>query len=603
MSANNLAELILSRVLAVPDKTVLGFKKNGAYRTWSWREFLSQVARLQNFLRSKNIQKGDRIALLSENRPEWAVVDLAAFACGASVVPLYPQSSGSDIRYILEHSGAAGLFVSSEALMERSKKACEGLAKLKFFITFDPCRGETALEDALRPLKAQRDLASFLRDVRNAARPEDEASVIYTSGTTGRPKGVVLTHQNFLANVASCAASIALDHTDRTLSFLPLSHVFERTGGYYFPLSQGAEIFYAESMLTVPENLKEVRPTVVCSVPRLYEKMYARIQEKLLQSSGFTRTLFFAAIGLGREKYILESRKRKVPVLLRIVCRLANQIVFKKIQAQFGGRLRFFISGGAPLSKEIAEFFYMAGILILEGYGLTETAPVLTVNRIDRFKFGTVGLVAEGVEVRIAPDGEIQARGKNIMRGYLNDEAATRAAIQDGWFQTGDIGSFDSEGFLKITDRKKDIIVNAGGKNISPQNIENTVISDKFIAQIVVFGDKKPYLTALVVPSFEELKRYAEYKKIPFSSQDELIKIPEVRALIARRISEHLKDFAHYEQIQYILLLPAEFSLENGELTPTLKVRRRVIMEKYRDLIEKLYLEDPDRTAVPHDAS
>jgi len=607
-SANNLGDLILSRALSDPHKTALGFKQNGRYQTWSWTTLALQVRRLAEFLRSQGVRKGDRIALLSENRPEWVAVDLAAFCLGASTVPLYPQSSESDIRYILEHSSARVLFVSSAALRERSTKAAEGLVTVRLFVTFDSPSDEEeegeefSFREILKPVQGEEDLEGFLRDLRQAAGPEDEASVIYTSGTTGPPKGVVLTHRNFLANVASCAASISVDDTDRTLSFLPLSHVFERTGGYYFPLSRGAEIFYAESIATVPENLKEVRPTVVCSVPRLYEKMYARIQEKLLRSSRSSRTIFFAALGFKREQYLLEARKRAVPLPLRLMCRFADRFIFQKVRAQFGGRLRFFISGGAPLSKEIGEFFYTAGILILEGYGLTETAPVLTVNRRERFKFGTVGQVVDGVEVVIAPDGEILARGENIMKGYLNDEGATRAAFRDGWFATGDIGTFDSEGFLKITDRKKDIIVTAGGKNISPQNLENAIIADKFIAQIVVLGDKRPYLTALVVPSFEELRQYALYKKIPFETQDDLLKLPEIQEFIARRIGERLRDFSRYEQIQYILLLPREFTQERGELTPTLKIRRRVIMEKYRDSTEKLYRESSERIPVPSPA-
>jgi long-chain acyl-CoA synthetase len=560
-----------------------------------------RVQRLSVFLKSKGIRKGSRLGLLSENRPEWVLVDLAAYAVGASVVPLYPQTSEQDIRYILEHSECQGFFISTDLLYQKVKGILPGLSALKFSLTFDPCPGSASLNEVLAKAASENDWKNFIQDLAGAASPEDEASVIYTSGTTGPPKGVVLTHRNFLANVASCAKEIPVGARDRTLSFLPLSHVFERTAGYYFPLSQGAEMFYAESMSSVPENLKEVRPTIACSVPRLYEKIYAKIQEKLLNSSGITRTLFFAGLGLAREKYLLQCRKRKIPFLLRWACRLSNLLIFRKIRSQFGGRLRFFISGGAPLSKEIAEFFYMTGIMILEGYGLTETAPVLTCNRLDRFKFGTVGLPVDGVQVRIAQDGEILAKGENIMKGYLKDPEATRSVLQDGWFATGDIGTFDSEGFLKITDRKKDIIVSAGGKNIAPQNIENTVIADKFIAQIVVIGDKRPYLTALIVPGFEELRNYASYKKLPLSSNEELLKSEEIRALLARRIAERIKDFAHYEQIQYSLLLPQEFTLEKGEVTPTLKIRRRVIMEKYKSLIERLYTENPDRIPVRYD--
>jgi len=598
MSENNLAELLLRWAESAPNRLALTIQRNGGTSQWTWAQLADAIHRLSFYLKAAGVQKGSRIALLSENRPEWVMVDLAAFSVGASIVPLYPQSSAQDVEYIVSHSESSLLFLSTPVQCEKINSARSRLKLIREVISFDDCGSLPQLKNILSEIKIGEKLEPFLHRLGEAAAPQDEASLIYTSGTTGKPKGVILTHRNILSNVKACSAVIPLDQKDHLLSFLPLSHVFERTVGYYFPLSQGCQVTYAESMATVPDDLIRVRPTVMCSAPRLYEKMYASIQDKLLVASPFKRFLFFSAIDVGRKKYVLERQGKKIPAPLRLLHSFFKLLIYQKIQKQFGGRLRFFISGGAPLAKDIAEFFYMANILIIEGYGLTETAPVLCANAIERFKFGTVGHPLPGVEIKIAEDGEILARGECIMKGYFNDPKATEEALQDGWFHTGDIGSFDGEGFLRITDRKKDIIVTAGGKNVSPQKIEKEIISDRFISQIVVIGDRMPYLTAMVVPSIDELKRYADYKKLAYSSKEDLFSLEEIRSLFARRLSAKIKDLSKFEQIQYIFLLQKEFTLEQGELTPTLKIRRGVIMKKYQNLVNQLYRDDSSRIPI-----
>jgi len=600
-TANNLAELLLSRASYQPAKPALAYKKDGTYQTITWETLAEKVQHLSSFLISHGVQRGSRIALLSENRPEWVIVDLACFTLGASVVPLYPQANEKDIEYILHHSQVCGLFFSNEAQKKKIENVVSALPNLRFCVGFDiglDSENKVHLDALLKSLHVQESLKDFLIKLPLAASPEDEASVIYTSGTTGPPKGVMLSHRNLILNAAQCGSAIPMGEEDHTLSFLPLSHVFERTCGYYFPLSRGAQVYYAESMQTVPDDIKSVRPTIACSVPRFFEKIYASVQDKMLKASPFTRGLFLSAIEVARKKYLLEKRGKKPPVLILLLARLSHLLVFSKIRRLFGGRLQFFISGGAPLPKEIGEFFYFMGIMILEGYGLTETAPVLAANRLDAFKFGTVGRIVGGVEIKIAEDGEILAKGDNVMKGYFKNPEASQAVLKDNWFYTGDVGSFDAEGYLRITDRKKDIIVTAGGKNISPQNIENQIISDKFITQIIVFGDKKPYLTAIVVPSLDELEDYARFKGIAYEKKDDLLNDKEIRSLITRRISEKIKDYSKHEQIQYIVLRGEEFTLDKGELTPTLKIRRRFITKKYQELVAELYKENGKRVAI-----
>jgi long-chain acyl-CoA synthetase len=417
---------------------------------------------------------------------------------------------------------------------------------------------------------------------------DDLATLIYTSGTTGPPKGVMLTHGNITNNVLASLKALLLKPSDTALSFLPLSHIFERMAGLYCMVYAGGTIAYAESVDTVPENMVEVRPTVVMSVPRLYEKMYARILDAATQGGVIKKNLFFWArrVGLARSRRLLAGKP--VGPWLGFQYSIARALVFRKLKQRTGGRLRFFVSGGAPLAKDIAEFFYAAGLPILEGYGLTETSPVLTVNRLESIRPGTVGKPVLGVEIKIAGDGEILARGPSIMKGYYNKPEATEATMVDGWFHTGDIGHLDREGCLLITDRKKDLIVTAGGKNVAPQPIENLLKTDKFISEVVVIGDRRPCLVALIVPNFENLKSYAKHKGLGDIDPAKLVQLPAIINLIQRRIARHQEGAAPFETIKKIHVLGRELEI-GEELTPTLKVKRKEVSKRFHDEIEALY--------------
>jgi len=420
---------------------------------------------------------------------------------------------------------------------------------------------------------------------------DDLATLIYTSGTTGEPKGVMLTHNNLASNVVAAEKAIpVLGPDDVALSFLPLSHSFERTAGYNFMLHSGATIAYAESVDKVPENMLEIRPTVMCSVPRLYEKMYARVNERVAAGPPLRQKIFRWAVGVGAEMFSHVVAHTTPGPLLKLQFAIADRLAFAKIKERTGGRLKLFVSGGAPLAREIAEFFGAAGLLVCEGYGLTETSPVITCNRPDNLRPGTVGLPLDGVEVKIAEDGEILSRGPHIMKGYFNKPEATAEAIDpEGWFHTGDVGHLDPDGFLVITDRKKDIIVTSGGKNIAPQPIENRLKTNAFFTEVVMIGDKRNYPTALVVPNFEALETWAAKTGLQAASREELVARPEVEQHVLGLMAELLSDIAQYEKIKKVTVLPTEFTQESGELTPTLKVKRRVIADRYRDQIERMY--------------
>lgn len=591
-SHQNIASMFFWQAKQYENQAALSVKQNGVYSPISWNEFLAHVAKIANGLRKIGIQKGDRVALLSENRPEWAYVDLAVLGIGAITVPIYATSSTREIEYVLEHSSSKVLFVST--LDQLNKLDHELVKKLTCkVIQFDGAPGDFSLtlkefENQSEAREAVYQFEKGLSDVKL----NDPATIIYTSGTTGPPKGVVLSHLNFLTNAEDASEAVPLDHSDVTLSFLPLSHVFERLAGFYYPMMQGCTISYAENMNTVPENLLEVRPTMACAVPRLYEKIYAKVKEKIEKSSPVMKKIISWALRVGKEHMQYRLRKESPPFAFRAKYKIADILVFSKLRKQLGGRLRFFISGGAPLAKELGEFFYAAGVTILEGYGLTETSPVITVNRLDHIKFGTVGLPFRHAEIKIAADGEILTRGPSVMVGYYQDEKATQEVIQSGWFHTGDIGLIDSEGFLVITDRKKDIIVTSGGKNVAPQNIENLCKQSLAIQQMVVLGDRHHYLVALVVPNFEYVSNKLGLGGL---SREKFISHDAVCALIRSEIDYQTKDLANYEKIKYFKLLPEELSLAKGEITPTLKVKRKVIMERYADLIRRMYDEGEKR--------
>jgi long-chain acyl-CoA synthetase len=480
--------------------------------------------------------------------------------------------------------------------MEKVLPILPGLPDLKTLVVLDapasglPARGVPWTELLRAGETAHQTDPRRFEAARAQVATGDLASILYTSGTTGDPKGVMLTHGNFASNVDATLRIIPFSDTDVTLSFLPLTHVFERMVEFAY-LSAGATIAYAESIDAVPQNLLEIHPTVMASVPRLFEKVHARILDNVAASSPVRRLIFGLALKVGRAKTRAMLAGRSAPLLAARLHPLTDHLVFSKVRDRLGGRLRFLISGGAPLSPEIAEFFFAAGIRILEGYGLTETSPVIAVNTLERTRIGTVGPVVPGVEVKIAEDGEILVRGPNVMKGYYRNEEATREAIKDGWFHTGDIGLIDADGFLKITDRKKEILKTSGGKMVAPQPIENLLKSDRFISQAVLVGDRRRFISALIVPDRAWIESYAKLKQISYATVDDLIKNPRVVDLVRRRIEAKMTGLPSYETVKKFCLLPKELTQETGELTPTLKFKRRVIEQRYAELIESMYRE------------
>ncbi len=574
------------------------------WRSLTHAELLQRVTRAALALKRLGIRRGDRVAILSENRPGWLVADFAALCLGAADVPIYPNLPPKQIAYLLKDSGASAIFVSSVAQLAKILEVRAELPALKHVVAMDPdatAPGVISLA-GLYAMGAEAEAAgegAGFREEALRAAPDDVATIIYTSGTTGDPKGVMLTHDNIWSNVASALQVLRIGDADDALSFLPLSHIFERMAGHYAMFSVGTTIHYAESIDTVPQNLVEVAPTVVTSVPRLYEKMYARVLETALAGGPVRKRIFFWAKAVAERWADHRLAGEEPPRLVAWQYRLAQQLVFSKLKARTGGRIRFFVSGGAPLAPDIAKFFYAAGLPILEGYGLTETSPVICVNLFERPRLGTVGPPIPGVEVRIAPDGEILTRGRHVMKGYWSKPEATREAIDgDGWFHTGDIGSLDPDGCLRITDRKKDLIVTAGGKNVAPQPIEGMVKQNKHVANAVMLGDKRKYCIMLVVPNYEHLERWARYKNLAWADHRGLIGRPEVKAKMEREVLRMLHDLASYETPKKILLLEHDFSIENGDLTPTLKVRRRIVEQKYKRQIDALYAADEAAPAL-----
>jgi long-chain acyl-CoA synthetase len=588
---------IFYQAVALDKPAHLRFKRSEAWHDISSAELRRAVEELSMGLRAIGVDRGDKVGILSENRPEWAFADLATLTAAAVDVPIYATLTPQQVLYILNDSETKVLFVSTPVQARKVQEIRAQATHLQHVIRMEEMPADAAAGtlsiDEVRE-KGRPALAADPQAVRTRAgevRETDLATLIYTSGTTGDPKGVMLTHRNLVSNtVGSSEVFAAMGKDDVALSFLPLCHVFERMSGHYLMLLQGCSIAYAESVEKVPANMVEVRPTVMCSVPRLYEKMYARVHEKVASDPPARQKIFRWAVGVGREMFRHQIDRTTPGLLLRAKFAVADKLVFSKIKERTGGRLRLFVSGGAPLAREIAEFFGAAGLLILEGYGLTETSPVITVNRPEAIKPGSVGLPIKDVEVKIAPDGEILTRGPHVMKGYFKKPDATAEAIDpDGWFHTGDIGVIDERGFLTITDRKKDIIVTSGGKNIAPQPIERLLKSSPLVAEVVMIGDRRNFPIALVIPAFEALEKWAREKAFPFASREELIARPEVVALYEQVVKETTGHLAQFERIKKIALLPREFSIETGELTPKLSVKRRVVEQKYKDVIDRLY--------------
>jgi long-chain acyl-CoA synthetase len=566
-------------------------KREGRYVPISTDEFEARVRTLSAGLRELGLRPGDKVVIFSENRPEWVMTDFAVLCAGGVTVPIYTSLMPEQVKYIINDSDAKMVVCSNRELWLKVEAVRRDLPQVRDFIMIDEeaPSGVMTLGEVMGRGKtaAAADPARF-DTIAAAIKPDDLASIIYTSGTTGTPKGVMLTHGNFVSNSKALDAVTDFVHTDTILSFLPLSHVLERMTTFSF-LYKGASIAYAESIDTVAENLTEVRPTIMISVPRLFDKIYARVMDNVLTQSAVKRQIFFWALRVGRKYGAKKIRKEPIPAGLAARRNLAAKLVFSKIVEKTGGRVKFFVSGGAPLSKDVAEFFYALGITILEGYGLTETSPVLTCNTFDKLRFGTVGVPVPGVDIKFAPDGEILARGPNIMKGYYKKEAETREVMVDGWFHTGDIGYLDPDGFLVITDRKKDLIITAGGKNVAPQPIENLIKANPYILNAVVVGGARKFISALVVPDFEKLEAYARTNGIPFRDRTELCAKDEIRDFMLAEANRATPDLASYERVKKVALLDHDFELEAGEMTPTLKVKRSFVEAKYKPVIDLLY--------------
>ena len=584
-------------------RETLQYKRGAAWVSLQARELFRQVVWMARGLERLGIGPGDRVALLSENRPEWAIADFAILGRGAVTVPLYPTLPAASCEYILQDSGARAIVVSNTVQLEKIRSAWDRLPQLRFavamegvpvnvapFRPFSDDAGEKRLL-AWRDLVGDAELASAERarfeGVARTVRPEDLASIIYTSGTTGTPKGVMLTHANIVSNVLAVSADL-LQPDDLALSFLPLSHIYERMVDYTY-LYNGVPIAYAESIEAVPQTLLEVRPTVVCAVPRFFEKMHTRVMDSLRQAPAPRRWLFWWAVGVGREMLRCRVHEQRLPTGLALRHALAERLVFRRLRARLGGRIRFFLSGGAPLAPELSEFFNAAGVEVCEGYGLTETSPVIATNLPSRNRPGTVGRCVPGVEVRIAGDGEILVQGPNVMKGYYNQPEETTQVLQDGWFHTGDIGELTSEGDLRITDRKKDLLKTAGGKYVAPQPIENRLRASPYLLNAVLVGDRRPYVVALLVPDFDRLAELARQRGLPGGSPTEMAHNEQVCVLLQQQVDAVNAELAPFEQIKRFALLERDFSIECGELTPTMKVRRRVVEQQYRAAVESLY--------------
>ncbi|HTL98119.1 MAG TPA: long-chain fatty acid--CoA ligase [Holophagaceae bacterium] len=593
--------------LEKPD--ALAFKKDGAYVGISHADVRRSVENLALAMEARGLKAGDRVAILSENRPEWAMADYACAIVGAPLVTIYATLIAPQAAYILKDSGAKWVLCSTRDQLQKVLDQWKDLPDLELAVLMD---GE-APGDAKRPLltwkrlqaegEARTPERAKVRAWAEGRKSGDPLTLIYTSGTTGEPKGAVLTHGNLVSNaLTSLEVLPSLGPRDRALSFLPLTHIFERMAGHYALFHAGISIYYAESVNSVGDDMLLAQPTVLCSVPRIYEKIYARIEESVDSGPRLKRAIFHWAVGVGRQvaPFLYENREAKG--FLAFKARWADKLVFSKIRGRTGGRLRFAVSGGAPLSPAIMEFFWSIGLPILEGYGLTETSPVITVNRLGKVKPGSVGVPLyetwDGQPfVKIAEDGEIICRGPNIMQGYWNSPKATGEAIDaEGYFHTGDIGSFDEQGRLSITDRKKELLVTSGGKKVAPQPIENALKDDKYIAQAVLIGDQRNFISALIVPNFPALERWAGYKKLAWKTHGDLIGLPLVYAKLMSRVEKVNETLSSYERIKKIALLDQELTLETDTLTPSLKVKRRVVNVKYGGLIDALYEEHAGAT-------
>ena len=595
MAHQSMAALFLAQANAHEDRILYRFSRKGEWHGYSWTDVATLVEEIALGLVSLGVAKGDRVALLSANRVEWCLIDWANICIGALTVPLYSSSTPAQIHYIVGHAEASVLFVDSASAWGKLDPADPQMSLLGTTILIDTDdtdggKGDTLSLGALREMGQRygHDHPGVFDELCASLTPEDDLTIIYTSGTTGEPKGVLTTHGHYMFAVEAALAAIPCAVEDVALQFLPLAHSFGRLE-HFAVVAKGYTCAFARSIDTLPADLQIIKPTLLFSVPRIYENAHRRIQGRVRAASPVRRALFRWAVSVGA---VFNDRKRRgvgLGLYPRLAHPVASRLVLAKVREGLGGRLRVAVSGGAPLSPTLAEFFHSVGIAILEGYGLTETSTVTHVNRLDRYRVGTVGLPLDGVECRIAEDGEILIRGRNVLKGYYRDPDSTREAVApDGWFHTGDVGEIDHEGFLRITDRKKDLIVTSGGKNIAPQMIENLLRQEPVISQAMVWGDKTSHLVALVTLNYDEIRSWAQQEGFELAGKEAAASDQRVVSYVRQRVREVNKQLAAFEAIRNFRVLPTDFSTGTGELTPSLKLKRRIVMERHKDILQEM---------------
>jgi long-chain acyl-CoA synthetase len=596
-----LVQMLLRSVRTHNKPDALNYKRGGVWRSISSDEILNRARNIALGLYSLGLRHGERVAILSENCPEWTLSDAGCLFGGFIDVPIYSTLTPQQVCYILNDSGARVLMTSSKArylAMREELAACPGLERVIFFSESDvtPEDGLTLAQLEQRGAEIGISEPGLSEKLAFAVKPDDLATLIYTSGTTGEPKGVMLTHSNLTTNLIDSSGHLSFGESDVALSILPLSHVLERLAMYMY-LHHGMSVFYAESIDKVGENVREVRPTILIAVPRLFEKIYAKVKDKATEAGKVKSAIFSWAIKVGKEHARMQLAHQKVPAMLALKYSLADKLVFQKWREGLGGRMRLFISGGAALSEEIGWIYQGVGLPIVQGYGLTETSPVIAAGNLEENRIGTVGKPIRNVEVRIASDGEIETRGPNIMQGYFKKPEATKAAFtEDGWFKTGDIGTLDEQGYLRITDRKKELFKTSGGKYIAPQPIEQMIKTSRFVNQVVLIGNGRKFPAALIVPDWEQMRAYAQHKGLSLKTPAEFCADPRILDLFQRQVDANTTVLAKYEKVKRVALIENEFSIAGGEMTPTLKVKRRVIDEKYKDVIDRIYSDAEHRT-------
>ncbi len=575
------------------------YVKNETLNTWegiSWKKMYEQVENLAKGLLQFGIGTQHNVAIFAENMPNWIIADLAIMSIRAVTVPIYATCSTKEVDYVINDAEVSLLFVGNQHEYDQAYGLLESSSYLKLIVALtDTIKLKSSvssmyLEDFVAASPTQEIEEIYLKRQQNLD-VKDLASIIYTSGTTGEPKGVMIDHTNIGASLAAHKYELDISDQDVSLSFLPLSHIFERSW-VFFCLHMGIEVYFNQDPKKIAEVLKEVRPTVMCTVPRIFEKIYAAIQAKTKEASPIKQKLASWALGVGNDYYNKHKRlEQKVPLALNLKYKIADKLVLSKLRALFGGRIKFMPCGGAPLAAEMVSFFHSFGLDVKCGYGLTETTATVSLFGYTNFEFNSAGKSIEGTEIKIGDNDEILVKGPGVMQGYYKKPEATAQVFKDGWFCTGDAGRLDEHGNLYITDRIKDLMKTSGGKYIAPQKLETALISDSFIEQIAVIGDQQKYVTALAVPNFENLKKYANEQSISFESMEELIKNNKVVALFEKRFEDLQQEFSAFEKIKKFTLLPREFSIEAGEITATLKIKRKVVQQKYKALIDKMYAE------------